>query len=321
MKKKEKIETIVIGFGRIAYGYNRINKINFLTHFKALISNKNFSIIGVIDPSTKSDYAILKKYNVKKYIHLKEVRNKKPKFAIVSSPTNTHVEIINEIIENHKSIKVILCEKPFGKDFKISKKLLAKCKKNKIDIFVNYMRISDPGVQYLKKFIKKNFSKFTKGVAFYDGETLNQASHLVNLLQLWFGKVLKFYKIPSDKKVGKKYGINFVLEFKKLKITFIGLNIKNFSYASIELISQNGRIYYGDRGAEIFLQNRKFDTIFNEDFLPSQQKKYIKNDINNYQKNVIDHIFRKFQNQKYNLCSADKAVETLRIMNKLMTND
>ena len=87
------------------------------------------------------------------------------------------------------------------------------------------------------------------------------------------------------------------------------------------MISQNGRIYYGDRGAEIFLQNRKFDTIFNEDFLPSQQKKYIKNDINNYQKNVIDHIFRKFQNQKYNLCSADKAVETLRIMNKLMTND
>ena len=47
-EKKEKIETIVIGFGRIAYGYNRINKINFLTHFKALISNKNFSIIGMM---------------------------------------------------------------------------------------------------------------------------------------------------------------------------------------------------------------------------------------------------------------------------------
>ena len=61
------------------------------------------------------------------------------------------------------------------------------------------------------------------------------------------------------------------------------------------MISQNGRIYYGDRGAEIFLQNRKFDTIFNEDFLPSQQKKYIKNDINNYQKNVIDHILENFK--------------------------
>ena len=86
----------------------------------------------------------------------------------------------------------------------------------------------------------------------------------------------------------KKYGINFALEFKNLKITFIGLNIKKFSYASIELISADGRIYYGDRGSEIFLQKRKFDNIFNEDFLPSNKKQYVKNDIHNYQKNVMD---------------------------------
>ena len=59
-------------------------------------------------------------------------------------------------------------------------------------------------------------------------------------------------------------------------------------------------------------------SIFNEDFLPSSKKEYIKNDINNYQKNVIDQIFKRFQKKRYKLCSADNAVETLRIMNKLM---
>ncbi|MDA9702881.1 Gfo/Idh/MocA family oxidoreductase [Candidatus Pelagibacter sp.] len=318
MKKKEKIKTIIIGFGRIAVGYNKLNNINFLTHFKSLQSNKNFSIIGVIDPSKNAKDKILQKYNIKKYNHLSELEDKKPKFAVISSPTNTHAKIIREILKNHKSVEVILCEKPFGNNFLISKKLLTISKKNNVDIFVNYMRVSDPSVNYLNKLIKKFFIHSFKGVAFYDGETLNQASHLVNLLQLWFGKVLKFYKIPSDKKIDKKYGINFVLEFKKLKITFIGLNIRRFSYASIELISSDGRIYYGDRGAEIFFQKRKFDTIFNEDFLPSSKKEYIKNDINNYQKNVIDQILKRFQKKRYKLCSADNAVETLRIMNKLM---
>ena len=318
MKKKEKIKTIIIGFGRVAFGYNLSNKINFLTHFKALRANKKFSIIGVVDPFLKSTDRIFRKYKIKKYRYLSNLKDEKPEFAIISSPTNTHVKIINEIIKNHKSIKVILCEKPFGNDYLISKKLISLSKKNKVDIFVNYMRISDPGVQIVKKFIKKNFIHFSKGVAFYDGETLNQASHLVNLLQFWFGKVLKSYKIPSDKREYKKYGINFVLEFKNLKITFIGLNIKKFSYASIELISANGRIYYGDRGSEIFIQKRKFDNIFNEDFLPSNKKQYIKNDIHNYQKNVMEEIFKKFRKKKYNLCPAKDAVETLRIINKVI---
>ena len=42
MKKDNKIKTILIGFGRIAYGYNINNKKNILTHYKALKNNKNF---------------------------------------------------------------------------------------------------------------------------------------------------------------------------------------------------------------------------------------------------------------------------------------
>ena len=49
MKKDNKIKTILIGFGRIAYGYNINNKKNILTHYKALKNNKKFSLIGVIE--------------------------------------------------------------------------------------------------------------------------------------------------------------------------------------------------------------------------------------------------------------------------------
>ena len=42
--KKKKTETIII-VSRVVFGYNLSNKINFLTHFKALRANKKFSII------------------------------------------------------------------------------------------------------------------------------------------------------------------------------------------------------------------------------------------------------------------------------------
>ena len=56
-----------------------------------------------------------------------------------------------------------------------------------------------PRCKQSKRIIKK-FHSQTKGTVFYDGSTLNQASHLINLIQLWFGKVLDIKKILMDKR-------------------------------------------------------------------------------------------------------------------------
>lgn len=180
------------------------------------------------------------------------------------------------------------------------------------------MRISDIGVVRMNKILNRHFKNPIKGIAFYDGETLNQSSHLINLLQYWFGKVKKVYNLPSDKKIVKKYGINFSIEFKNAKIFFIGLNIPKFSYASLELMSSDGRIYYGERGSNITFQKSIKDKVFYEDKLPSSNLEYIKNDINNYQKNVLNQIQLFFLKKKSYLCEANLALETLKIINKLL---
>ena len=318
MKIKKKIETILIGFGRISYGYNTYNKKDIITHYKAVKSNNNFKITSFIETNKFKRIKYAKKLNINGFDKLSKIKNKiYPKLAIIATPTKTHTKIIKDILKNHKSISIILCEKPFGFNYKTSKKILQDCKKNKVKIFVNYIRRSDPGVIKVKKIIKKKFNTFTKGVVFYDGSTLNQASHLINLLQFWFGKVLKINKIQSDQIQSKTIGLNFMLNFRNAKIVFIGLNINNFSYASIELISPKGRLQYNDRGSSIYLQKIEKDSIFGEDKLPARKFKIIKNEMNNYQLNVLKQIYLELLGKKNYLCNGDSAIETLKIIDKL----
>ena len=319
MKKNDKIETIIIGFGKIAYGYNEYNKKDILTHYRSLYKNKKFKLSAFVEPNNERRKKIVKKLRIKGYANLSLLKNKVfPKFAIICSPTNSHTKIIKELIKEHKSIKTILCEKPFGNNYYQSQKVVNELKKKNIKLFINYMRISDPGVIKVKKIINKNFKKQTKGIVFYDGSTLNQASHLINLLQYWFGNVNGIKKIQLDKKKQLSKGTSFTLKFKETNIVFIGLNIENFSYASIELISPNGRIEYSERGERITYQKAILDKTFGEDYLPDPKKTVIYNDINNYQLNVLKEIYSNFKNKKSHLCSGDKAIETLKVMNKLI---
>ena len=153
------------------------------------------------------------------------------------------------------------------------------------------MRTADPGAIKTLKIIKKNFNNECKGAVFYDGNTLNQASHLINLLQFWFGDVTRVNVIKSDKGNKKLIGLNFVLDFKKRKFVFIGLNFKKYSYASIEIISTKGRINYFERGERIQWQKIQKDMLYKEDNIPDKKIINIKNDMINCQLNVLNQLY------------------------------
>ena len=182
----KKIDTIIIGLGRVGIDYDKFTtKVN-LTHYKAINKHKSFNLIGCIEPNKIRRDRFIKKNKILCYENLSKIKKKiYPKLAIIASPTSTHYKIIKEILKNHKSVSSILCEKPFGNKYKEAKKILKICERNKVKVFVNYMRTADPGAIKISKIINKKFNNDCKGTVFYDGNTLNQASHLINLLQFF----------------------------------------------------------------------------------------------------------------------------------------
>lgn len=312
----KKIKTLIIGLGKISVGYNDYNRKDILTHVKALKNNLDFKLIACVEKNKKKGINFKKKYKIDVYNSLSKLKNKIfPDLAIIASNTDSHIKLINEILDYHPSISTILCEKPFGNNFVDAYRVLKKCKTKKVKLFVNYIRRADPGAIKISQILNKNFKKPIKGVVFYDGNVLNQASHIINLLQFWFGKTKNVIKIDNQK--NKSLGCNFELDFNNTKVFFIALNIKNYSYASVELISPSGRMNYTERGFKIFWQNIQFDTIFGEDKLPSKNIRIIKNDMKNYQLNVLKELYKAILNKNYNLCTGNEALETIKIINKI----
>jgi len=315
----KKIKTIIIGLGRVSIGYDEYTPKVYLTHYKAVNKHNNFKLIGCIEPDKINRNRFIKKYKISCYENLSKIQDQiYPELAIIASPTNTHYRIIKEILKKHKTVSSILCEKPFGNKYQEAKKILKICKKNKVKIFVNYMRTADPGAIKVLEIISKKFNKDCKGTVFYDGNTLNQASHLVNLLQFWFGKTGNIKLIQSDKGNRKKIGLNFILNFKKNKFFFIGLNFEKYSYATIEIISPTGRIHYLERGEKIQWQKIQKDLLYKEDSIPNKKIINIKNDMINCQLNVLNQLYSSLKGKKSYLCNGNQAIETLKVINKII---
>ena len=173
-----KIKCFIVGLGNIAIGYDQSikNKNIFYTHAKSISHGKIFDLIGGSDISKKKRDIFFKKYKKPAFKDIHQpLSMMKPSLVVLSTPTNTHFKCIKEIIK-YRCVKFLICEKPLSTDTNEAKKIVKICKKNKIKLFVNYFRISEPSTQKLKKLFIKNKNKIF-GKVYYSRGFFNNSSH------------------------------------------------------------------------------------------------------------------------------------------------
>ena len=282
-----KIKCFIVGLGNIAIGYDQSvkNKNIIYTHAKSIVHGKIFDLIGGSDISKKKRDIFFKKYKkpVFKDIH-QPLSMMKPSLIVLSTPTNTHFKCIKEIIK-HKCVKFLICEKPLSTDTHEAKKIVKICKENKIKLFVNYFRISEPSTQKLKKIFIKNKNKIF-GKVYYSRGFFNNSSHFFNLFEYLFGRFKNGY-LTNTPKIYKKYDIkcNFFAEFGNAQINFI---CKNADFDQFKFELQHGKdlIRYIKNGEEIVKIKNK------------RSKNFIKNSMYKYQLNVYDEITKYITKKK-----------------------
>ncbi len=312
MIKNSVYSCLLIGLGNIGFKYDKglKNKKKFLSHAKAIFHNKNLKLVGGVDKNIQNINLFKKIYKVDTFINLHTALKKKPDIAIVATSTETHLQII-KILLTKKSIKTIICEKPFGFDYRELNKILKKCKNKNINLFVNYIRISDPSTIQIKNIIQK-FTKKNNAICevYYTKGFYNNCSHFLNLVEFWFGD---FNKIITTKKIKKINFYDFKLYceiiFNKTKVKFTPLendNLKDF----LKITLKNKIIYYLSGGKSIYIKS--LGTKKNKGF---DKKIEIKNNMKIYQKNFYYQLIAFLNNKKYRLCSGSQALKTLKIMN------
>ena len=289
----QKIKTIIIGLGNIGLEYDINYKNNIiLTHSRAAHCNKNFNLISAIDNKVNKRNLFEKKYNKETFKNIddfyKSKLNSNIDLVVISTPPEQHFINIKETLIKIRP-KVILCEKPLGINLSDSKKINSLFKKKNCKLFVNYTRLTDIQTKII---IKKLSSKNIANVL-YSKSILKNGSHFINLFRRLLGK---FKKTDINK--------NKINIFFKKGI----LNIKKTQ-------DKNDANTYILRNEKYLISiGRNFFKIFN-----LKKKLILKRRIdkkNNYY--VFKEIFKFFKYKNSKLCSAREAIETQKIIKKIL---
>lgn len=317
-----KIKTLICGLGQIGMGYdlNLDNNQFILTHARSVSLNPKFDLIAGIDIDKKRREIFSKHYKRPAYEDISEFSGfDSIDFLIISSSTSNHKKVFDDAIKIIKP-KIILCEKPLSYDLDESKAMVDICRDMKIKLFVNYMRRSDPGAIKLKEIIDCEYSEFLfKGIAWYSKGFFNNASHLLNLLEFWFGDVKSFQII----KAGRFWDASdpepdVLIEFQNAQIIFLSCWEEHFSHYTIELLCSKGRVRYEYGGEIIQMQDVKFDPNIQGYKILNSEIKCIKSDMFHYQQNVLKQIEKAYCNESYSLCSGDEALNTLKSIHEIV---
>ena len=179
------------------------------------------------------------------------------------------------------------------------------------------MRRSEPNVLFIKKRIE-NFKLPFKGIVWYSRGIYNGASHFINLLEFWFGEY-KNSKIYNTGNILKKNDPEpeFEIELEKGKFIFQPLDDTKYFHNSIDMYCDNYRIRYENSGKKIFLYMVETDKIFPNYNVLSLNPTELMSNFSVIQSNVVENLLLFLKRKKYNLCSGQDGLKTLKIIDKI----
>lgn len=259
----------IIGFGKLG-----------LLHFSHLVQRNDVRIKYIVEKDFLISNILKKNFKEIKIISdIKEIETSNIDFVYVTSPTNTHFDIINYFLTRKIPI---FSEKPLCKDYEEAKKLYEISKKNNTLLYTGYMYYFfetfnfvynliknnilgeiyfSHGQMYVSQILKKQkrstwrFNKKQSG----GGVLITQSSHLIYLILLFFGDYEKCYgQIKSLYSENNEDYSAIIITSKSNVINTINTSwsVDNYRtpYISIKIEGENGNILVTDDKVELFLK-------------------------------------------------------------------
>ena len=311
---KKKSSCLIIGLGKIGMGQkvNMINN-NQLTHISTIKKHKKFELIGAIETDIKKRKIFENLQKKPCYKEIKDLpKNITVDLVVISSPTNTHLEITKKLLK-YKKPKIILFEKPFSDSLKNAKKISTMCEKKEVKIFINYPRHTLPESLIVKTEIK---NKNMKGKIIITNGVQNTGSHYIELMNFLFGKIVSIKRTSKIQKLREDFFCNFTLIYKKAIINFYHTkSVKKGNY-SITLSNPSIELSWV-QFIENYKKNNKVKMTIKINNKKSRLKKLINVKLQNYQFYVYNEIHNYIIRKKNEICNHSGGIAVQEILNTL----
>lgn len=309
---------LIIGLGQIGMGYDfhLEESGQIYTHAKAFSTHPDFHLVGAVDPDKKKRDAFELSYRSPAYAELEHALiERNPYLVIIAVPTQYHFSTLSMILKNFAP-RAVLCEKPLSYNLDEACSMVEMCSKNNVNLYVNYMRRSDPGVIEVKRRIDAGeIGDAIKGVAWYSKGFQHNGSHFFNLLEFWLGpfesaEILDSGRLWED--LDPEPDVRLV--FKKGAVVMLAAWEEKFSHYSIELLGDGGRLRYEKGGNTIEWYGLQGDKNFDGYTTLNSDPDIIKSGMERYQWNVAEQLAKALNDSSHHLCSGAEALTTLENM-------
>jgi len=308
---KKKINTILIGLGKIGLEYD-LNSKKFLTFSKVISSDKRFDLICAVDPNLSQQKKFRSKYRCDSFSNISlALKNYSPELAIISTPTNKHLISFEKIV-NCNTLKYIIIEKPGTYNSKDLEKIIKICKKKKIKLFVNYNRSFDEKGR--KKILKLIGSK-NLIVIIYNRGLFNNCSHFISLFSSIFNFFPKIKILNKGKNFLSDPQPDFRLSYKSTEVIFINLQLKKILVNKALIFSKNFQLFSDDIFEKINILKSKHSDLIKGHYMYKDTNKLFA--LNTSLKQVLDKVYEYENFKLYNKKNLNNYLKTLRILEKI----
>lgn len=306
---------VIIGLGQIGMGYDfdLTSESAIYTHARAISLHPGLRLVGAVDVSPGKRVRFMQRYEVPAFDQVEVALLKlQPDLVVIATSSESHATILAKVI-NACRPKLVLCEKPLAYELDKARDMVEMCEKAGIQLFVNYIRRTDPGVVEVKRRIDSGeIATPVKVNAWYSKGILNNGSHFLNLLELWLGDIENSTIINpgrfwnnSDPEPDVK------VQFNRGAVVFQSAWEESFSHYSIELLSRSGRLRY-DKGGEVIEWRGVYaDPNFEGYSTLAEQTETIANGMGIYQWHVYQQICQYLGGAATTLCTGRQALKTL----------
>lgn len=315
------LKALVVGLGQIGMGYDlKLNPRTYaLTHARAFQQHPRFSLIGGVDADLSRCRLFEEHYGCTAYTDLEEaLQITQPNVIAIATPTSLHGATLRTILDFAEPT-AILCEKPLSYDLAEAHLMVKDCIARKCGLYVNYMRRSDPGMVEVKRRLNTaRIGRPLKGIAWYSKGLFHNGSHSFNLLQFWLGE-MKDFKVIAAGRIwdGRDPEPDVHVVFEHGTVNFLAAWEENYSHATIELVTPNGRLRLEQGGEQIIWQPTVKDAIIDGYTVLSPAEDRIETDMIRSQWNVVDQLATSLDGLTAQICSGGSALKTLESLEKI----
>lgn len=313
---------VIIGLGQIGMGYDFdiIGEAAVYTHARAIAIHPGFRLVGAVDVSPGQRTRFEQHYGVPAFYQIEvALRRLQPDVVVIATSTESHAAILANVI-NVCRPKLILCEKPIAYELDEARVMVDMCDKTGIELFVNYIRRTDPGVVEIKRRLDQGqISTPVKVNAWYSKGILNNGSHFLNLLELWLGDInaatiINSGRLWNNHDPEPDVEVQFDLGTAVVRAAWE----EAFSHYSIELLSRSGRLRYEKGGEAIEWQGVYADPNFEGYSILAERRETIANGMDVYQWHVYDQISKHMTGAATTLCTGHQALKTLKVIDSII---